>query len=283
MFEQLGARARRVARLHRRAQRIDRAQRLGARRDHEARAHADPQRGDVRGLEAEFEVHVVDDRDQRVVGAFDARGGQALVQRLVEGVGEVRVPHQPALGMRMAQVEMQPDVGRVLRRAFAVALLGQPCRSLRRVDGPRGLGRRRVEQVAGDQSGFVAAIGIGDRGRGPAAIVGHRRVDAQPVPDVADTPVQQRRKGGDPTARAPGVGEHLLIPALPALRAVLAAGHDDALVSDGTLALPYAGQHQDVAGQLDEPRLKCCRHRIDLDLARAPAECVVVGRRDASA
>ena len=72
--------------------------------------------------------------------------------------------YQPALGMRVAQVEVQPDEGGVLFAAAFIALVAlfdQPSRRLRGVDDPRWLGCGGVEQVAGDQSGFVASVRLG--------------------------------------------------------------------------------------------------------------------------
>lgn len=97
--------------------------------------------------------------------------------------------------------------------------------------------------------------------------------------------MQDRRKGRQAPADALHVGEDLLIPALPALGAVLGAAHLDPLVTDRALALSDAGdrQHRVGLGQVGKVGLNRGRHRVDLDLPGAPAERVVVRRRDAPA
>src|SRR3546814_20117708 len=117
----------------------------------------------------------------------------------------------------------------------------------------------------------------------PAAILALRRVDPQPVPDVADPPVQDRRQGGDATADAGSLRQHLLVPALPALRPVARAAHLDAAIADRGLALPHAGDHQHVAVELGDLRLEGGDHRVDLDLPCAPPAGVVVRLRGAPA
>src|SRR3546814_20428680 len=100
-----------------------------------------------------------------------------------------------------------------------------------------------------DLPGLVAAIGVGERPGLPAAILALRRVDPQPVPDVADPPVQDRRQGGDATADAGSLRQHLLVPALPALRPDARAAHPAAAIADRGLALPHARDTQPVPRQ----------------------------------
>ena len=167
MLEQRRGRRRGFAFPHRGAQGVDRAQRLVAGRDHQARSHADPQRGDIAGLEAEIEMHVVDHGDQRVVGAFDAGGGLALGQGIEEVFGQVDMALQPFDGLRVAEIEVQPQIGRrgLVRRNGRIRqcrLTGQPVGGLTRVQLLRMARAQRIEEITADQPGFVAAIGGGD-------------------------------------------------------------------------------------------------------------------------
>jgi hypothetical protein len=101
-----------------------------------------------RGVDGKIMQHVVDDRDQGIVRHLDARGARALVQGLVEFVGQAGVGAQPAFAGRIRQVEVQPDElpghGRT-----------QPGGSVLRVDRRR---RAAFQQEAPHQPRDVGAV-----------------------------------------------------------------------------------------------------------------------------
>ena len=90
LLQQRHAGARRVALPHGRAQGVHRPQRVGARGDDHMGQHANPQRGNVKGLEGEVEMRVVEHAHQGIVVAFDAGGVRALFECLKNASGTGR-------------------------------------------------------------------------------------------------------------------------------------------------------------------------------------------------
>ncbi len=191
VIQQRGGAGDRLAALDGRAQAVHRAQRAAPRRDHDVRAHADPQRGDVAGLEREIECDVVEHREQRVEHTLDARRARALVQRLVERVVEARVRTQPRFGGGVRQVEVQPHEAAVARRGRQEVGAGQ------RVDR---LGASvAAESKAADQAVGIGAIGGRQRariggGQGWAPSRGSGRVAPRIVRGPGDSGVASGRR-----------------------------------------------------------------------------------------
>ena len=84
------------------------------------------------------------------------------MQRLEEGIGELCVPTEPAFGLGVAQVEVQPEKAAAVACIADRLRLGQIRRGPSRIEWAHRLGRLGVEQVAADQPGFVTAIGSRD-------------------------------------------------------------------------------------------------------------------------
>ena len=166
LLQQRHAGARRVALPHGRAQRVHRPQRVGARGDDHMGQHANPQRGNVKGLEGEVEMCVVEHAHQGIVVAFDAGGVRALFECLKKRIGQLGVPLYPAQGLGVGQVEMQPHEGGgvgPLHRPLAcwrggVAMGMQPVRSCGAVQ--RQGRRAALHEVAAHQTCRVAAVAV---------------------------------------------------------------------------------------------------------------------------
>jgi hypothetical protein len=152
--------------------------------------------------------------------------------------------------LRLAQLAPQHGLMTFQRREVCPLAIQQD-RVERRI-----LGRQRAADAAGpgvDLFGLVAAVGIRNCGGAPVAELCSRRPVLQPLPHMADAPVEQRRQRREAAAEALSVRQDLLIPALATLGTVLAAAHLDAPVADGALALADTSDHEYLAVNLLQP------------------------------
>jgi hypothetical protein len=92
---------------------------------------------------------VVDDGDQGVVRHLDAGGARALVQGLVEFLGQAGVGAQPALAGRVREVEVEPGEAARFR-------LFHPRGGIGRIDLARG--RAVAHHEAPDQARNVGPV-----------------------------------------------------------------------------------------------------------------------------
>lgn len=150
---------------HGRAQRVHRPQRVGARGDDHMGQHANPQRGNVKGLKGEVEMCVVEHTHQGIVVAFDAGGVRALFESLKKRIGQLGVPLYPAQRLGVGQVEVQPDEGS-RDTQWCAALHGGRClwvrlQPVRSCDAVQRQGRRAaLHEVAAHQTCRVAAVAV---------------------------------------------------------------------------------------------------------------------------
>ncbi len=123
-------------------------------------------------------------------------------------------------------------------------------------------------QIAGDASGagFVIAIHCRDVTEHPVTMI----PKGQPIPHIAQPPVQQRCK-----RVVNRFARHGLKPTLTTFAAVLATGDGDTLITSGTFTQANTCKHQELFANFTALGLQSSLHGFDLELYRAPTETIL--------